>query len=273
MNSKTDTPSVTRVDSLPSPAIADEMGARAHPASSWRIFILRWFIAVTLLPVLVLTSVRVVASKPFLELEYNRPGFPADRYGFSTDERLDYAPYALEYMRNDADISYLGNLTFDDGSALYTAEELRHMEDVKAVSRVAFTLHKILVAAFGGAILFMAWNPGRRRALRAGLRDGGVLVLAAIGALVFVILASWDTFFDTFHGLFFESGTWRFSTSDTLIRLFPEQFWFDVANTIGMLTISGALAAIWIGWYGERRAARQPKENGASQGPVRVADR
>jgi uncharacterized membrane protein len=53
--------------------------------------------------------------------------------------------------------------------------------------------------------------------------------------------------------LFFEGSTWLFPTSDTLIRLFPQQFWVDAF----VLMFGGALLeALVIGglmWWLLRR--------------------
>lgn len=205
------------------------------------------------LPVfLVLTGVRLVMTETFLRLEYNRPGFPEDRFGFTQEDRLKHAPYAVRYLLDDSGISYLGDLELE-GEPMYTTRELRHMEDVKTVTRAALSIHLILTLALVGAIVTLAWRPELRWRLRRGLFEGGALTIAAIITLVVLIIASWDFFFTGFHGLFFEGDSWQFSTSDTLIRLFPEQFWFDAAITIGVITITGALAAIVISWLWERR--------------------
>ena len=50
---------------------------------------------------------------------------------------------------------------------------------------------------------------------------------------------AWEFFFIQFHELLFPPGTWVFARTDSLIRLFPEQFWFDV----GVLISGGALLA------------------------------
>jgi integral membrane protein (TIGR01906 family) len=63
-------------------------------------------------------------------------------------------------------------------------------------------------------------------------------------AVVLAAILSWDVFFTGFHTLFFQSDTWYFAYSDTLIRLFPEQFWFDAALLIGGLAIIEALVVI-----------------------------
>jgi integral membrane protein (TIGR01906 family) len=72
-----------------------------------------------------------------------------------------------------------------------------------------------------------------------------------VGIVVTIVLAAivnWDFFFTTFHTMLFESGTWRFAYSDTLIRLFPEQFWFDAALLIGGLTTLIALLLLFAMW-------------------------
>jgi integral membrane protein (TIGR01906 family) len=240
--------------------------ARTLPA--WGVTALRYFLVIAMPVFLVLTSVRLVATEAFLRLEYQRPGFPDDPYGLSRDERLTYGPYAVEYMHNDADISYLGDLTFANGQPLFTPEELRHMEDVKDVARIAFRVHQVLSLGVIAAVVALAWQRPPRQALRRGLRDGGLFAIALIVGLVLLILANWDFFFDGFHALFFESGTWRFSKRDTLIRLYPEQFWFDAAMTIGLLTVGGAVAAVVAGWQWARRAHRRPNQDGAAVDPI-----
>ena len=74
----------------------------------------------------------------------------------------------------------------------------------------------------------------------------------AIGVVIVLAVVGWNVFFTGFHTLLFEDGTWYFLTSDTLIRLFPEQFWFDAALTVGALAVVGA-GVIWLAvrrWQG-----------------------
>lgn len=223
----------------------------------WLVTLLRIFVMLALPPLLALTGVRLVMSEAFIRLEYNRPGFPADRFGFTKEDRLHYAPYAVQYLLNDAGISYLGDLTFPNGETLYTEKELRHMQDVKTVTRAAFSVHDVLIVLYAAAVITLAWKPHARGALRRGLADGGIFTIGLIIVLVVLIIANWDFFFDNFHMIFFEGDSWQFSTSDTLIRLFPEQFWLDAALSIGFLTIGGAVAAIIGVWAWEHRRMRR----------------
>lgn len=203
-------------------------------------------------PLLVLVSVRLVMSEAFLQLEYNRPGFPEDEFGFSTDDRLKYGPYGVNYLLNDADISYLGDLEID-GQPAFNSRELKHMEDVKVVTRQAFQLMLVVGSLWVASSILLIRRPLTRPALQTAWRFGGMATLGLIVLGLIAVVVSWNFFFDTFHELLFADGTWQFYRSDTLIRLYPEQFWFDASVSIGVLTISGAVAAIVVPMVWERR--------------------
>src|SRR5690349_11070376 len=117
---------------------------------------IRIFLALVVPLLLVLGGARLVMTALYLNLEYNRPGFPADFYGFSTEDRLRYAPFALNYLMNAEGIAYLGDLTFDDGSPLFNGRELGHMADVKVVTQTVFGIGVavFLLALLSGAVLW-----------------------------------------------------------------------------------------------------------------------
>lgn len=196
---------------------------------------------------LVLISARLVMSEVFLQFEYNRPGFPEDYYGMTREQRLHYAPFAVAYLLNGEGIDFLANLKFPDGEPLFNARELRHMQDVKTVTQIAFAVAVVSgLLALASAVYLYSRS---RTALRKSLFQGSILTLAIVAAIIIVAILNWNYFFTLFHTLFFESGTWYFLYSDSLIRLFPEQFWFDAALTIGTFTVLGALVtllAVWI---------------------------
>ena len=77
--------------------------------------LIRLCFAITVPVLLTLFSVRLVMTPLYLRFEYARPGFPEDVYGFTQAERLEYARHTVAYLFNDADISFLGELTFPDG--------------------------------------------------------------------------------------------------------------------------------------------------------------
>jgi integral membrane protein (TIGR01906 family) len=222
-------------------------------------------IIIAFLPIaLVLGSVRIVMTEQYLKLEYNRPGFPEDLFGFSQEDRLEYGPYGIRYLLNNADISYLSNLTIG-GQSAFNQDELHHMEDVKVVTRRALQVLLLVGGLVAGSIILLIRKPQTRRRLRQSLRYSGWLTLGLIAIGIVLIVVSWGFFFDSFHGVFFDEGTWQFSNRDTLIRLYPEQFWFDTALVIGVLTILGASLAIAIPYIWERSLRKAKKHSAMAQ--------
>jgi integral membrane protein (TIGR01906 family) len=209
-------------------------------------------IALLVIVLIVLGAVRLVVSEPYLQFVYTRAEFPADPYGFTLADRLRLAPYALRYMTENQPIAYLGALTFPDGGALYNERELEHMVDVQTVFRTAML---VLLGTLGGlavVLIALRWRAGRLAWAR-GLCFGGILLLVILGGLVAFLVLDWSTFFDTFHNLFFAQGTWTFAYSDTLIRLFPIDFWQTAAYTLGGLSAGLALiSAVAGGWWWRR---------------------
>lgn len=213
-----------------------------------KLTVLSWLITLLVPLALIGLGLRLLLTTAFLNVEYNMPYFPPDQYGFTKEDRLKWAPYALEYLVNRADISYLGNLKFDDGTPLYNERELSHMDDVKRVTKGALnTWHVTLLLL----LALWVWSRlgGWGQAYRQGLMQGGWLMvgLAAVIGLVVVIGIAinpnvfWN-FFAGFHSLFFEGDSWLFLYSDTLIRLFPIRFWQDAFLLAAMIALGGGVA-------------------------------
>ncbi len=223
----------------------------------WRRYALRTFIMLAVPALLLISSIRLVMSPLFLQLEYTRPGFPADVYGFSTDDRLRYGPLGIAYIFNAEGIDFLadqrlpGELCFPPQRSecpLFGADELRHMEDVKFVAQGTFAAGLLLALLTAGAAYWLWRSPNTRYHLRFAAMQGALLTLAIVFTVVVIAVSAWEYFFDTFHEIFFEDGTWRFFYSDTLIRLYPEQFWFEAAIVIGVLTTLGAVLLLALTW-------------------------
>lgn len=210
------------------------------------VTLLSWVIALLILPAIIGLAVRVLLTPLFLNIEYRLPYFPPDEYGFTTQDRLHWGAYGINYLLNRADISYLGDLKFSNGSPFFTERELSHMHDVKVV-----TQGFLYVWYADLAILILlgvwAWRGKWMQVYRQGLRRGGWLMLGL--AVIVGIIATFGSmgsgdvfwaFFSDFHGLFFQGNSWLFLYSDTLIRLYPLKFWEDAVLYIGVISASAA---------------------------------
>jgi integral membrane protein (TIGR01906 family) len=183
------------------------------------------YLTILLTPIVLLgLGLRILLTPLFYNVEYRMPYFPPDPYGFTMQDRLHWASYAVNYLINNADISYLGNLTFADGKPLYNERELSHMHDVKGVTQGALKIWYVAVVLLVALGIWAGW-----------LMIGLVAVLGLFGAVAF-----WQLF-TLFHEIFFQGNSWLFEYSDTLIRLFPLQFWQDAFLWVGIIAVGGAL--------------------------------
>ncbi len=190
-----------------------------------------------LIPViLVLTSVRMLMTDSFVRFNYAIPGFPEDRYGFTEEDRLLHAPIALEYLLNDAGVEFLGDQRFEDGSPVYNARELGHMEDVKDVTRAALNVWRIgLLAVL--ALSVALWRVAGTQFLWETWQGGAKLTAIIMLILLVGLIAAFSVLFVLFHQVFFDPDTWTFLFSDTLIRLFPQRFWEVTFGTVAVATL------------------------------------
>lgn len=212
--------------------------------------------------ILLVLAVRAVTSPLFLWVEYNRPGFPGDGYGFSTDDRMTYGSYAVDYLSNWAGPRYLGDLVHRSGDKLFKDGEVSHMADVKLVILSAFGAGALLILVSIIAVLYL-----RKRSTggtRRGLFAGSIITLVTILGLGSLAVLGWQQFFTEFHRVFFADGSWTFSLDDTLIRLFPGQFWIDAGIVIAALVLLTAIATLILTWPTRRRRGLLRKDEEAS---------
>lgn len=216
--------------------------------------VLQVMIAVFFPVMLLAAAIRAVATPLFLWVEYHRPGFPADSYGFSTDDRMTYGSYAVDYILNFSGPRYLGELMTPSGESLYLESEVSHMADVKSVLTMVFIAALAMAVLSVIACVYLARRyPG---GIRRGLFAGAVLTLVLVGALIVLAVLGWESFFTQVHSIFFANGNWTFRLDDTLIRLFPAQFWMDAGIAIAGLVLLSCLAVLIAAWPTKSRRER-----------------
>jgi integral membrane protein (TIGR01906 family) len=213
---------------------------------------------VLIIPILViLSSARLLATDVYLAFEYGKRSFPPDVYGFTSQRRFALASVNVHYVRAHLPYDALATQTLD-GMPVYNPREVSHMADVQSVFQVIVRVWQV---AFVLLLLlgFILWETGEQRQFAAAIQSGGLLTSAIILAIVLLAIFAWQFWFNKFHLFFFQPGSWLFSYSDTLIRLFPVKFWFDATLTISILSIIGGLSLALIGrkWRGSLQKSLQ----------------
>ena len=247
-----------------SPEAAERAAAREDAVEDTPRFLkLRaTLIALTVPLTVLMIAIRAVASAPFLWLEYHRPGFPEDSYGYYLIERMRLGSYGVDYINNFAPREYLARVTTGaDNTLAFTEAEVNHMHDVKWVLLIATVAVAVLfLVTLFSSISLRERAPGTiRRSLFAGtwITLGLIVVLGVVGAF------GWEWLFTTFHQVFFPQGNWEFSVRSSLIRLYPPQFWIDAAIAVAVLVaaqITLLLVTTWPTKYRKLKAERRRQE-------------
>jgi len=205
--------------------------------------VLRWLIALAMPVFIALSCIRIVWNPWFVHWEYGKPDFPGDFYGLTNELRVEYILQWLDYYNSDVSPE-AGAAAFSamrwPGTELplYSPYEVSHMIDVRLLTDTLWRILPVVaVIVVGGLLLLLARRDTRRDGYAAIFMGGLISTILFVGIILFVLL-SWRTFFVTFHEILFPPGTWTFEYSSTLIRIFPDRFWFDA----GVLLVGGALA-------------------------------
>jgi len=250
---------------------------------AWIVTLCRILLVVLLPVVLTLTNVRLLLTHLFPEIEYRLPGFPADLYGFTLENRLRGAEMSMDFLLNNAAIDVPAKWTFVDvglpeGTAapsdscvhaqssdctqwaasvglsptepractfFYNTCELKHLQDAKNVLRGALTVWAVcgVLALLVVGVLYYFWE---WRALQSGLVVGAVLTGVVYLGLLTYIAVGFDALFVQFHEVLFPSGDWTFLWSDSFIRMFPLMFWESCFIFVSVATLLEAGVLAWL---------------------------
>jgi integral membrane protein (TIGR01906 family) len=214
-------------------------------------------IALTIPFLFVVGNIRLVANPWFIQFEYNRPGFPADAYGFTREQRTPLALAGLySVVPEGAGMIELEQAKLPNGEPAFNAREIKHMLDVRVLMATVFPLALIIGSVLIILAIVFRKSLTYRDTVPQGLRAGATLTLLLLAGLIAYILINFDAFFLQFHQLFFQGDSFAFRYDDTLIRLYPEQLWSDASILIGVLTGVMAAVLLAISWWWLRKLKR-----------------
>ena len=163
----------------------------------------------------------------------NRTGLPVEQLNHGADQ-------IKEYFGNDAEFLDLRVNVGGSSISLYKEREILHMVDVKALMQSVFSITRWLGFALLVLVLARAFTIGRNTAplLLRSLR------WSAIGTGVFLVVfgltaaIDFGWLFTQFHFLSFANDLWLLNpSSDFLIIMFPQRFFFEATLFIGLLTV------------------------------------
>lgn len=222
--------------------------------------IVRWLVVIAIPFLLTLGTLRLIILwdwPSYPSFEYGR--IAEDRYGFMPEERLDLAEATIGYLRSsepaEEAIVLLQALTLPGSDqSLYNEREIGHMLDVKELTDIFGRLIWPVAIVVIGGLLYLLLGVERRLEGYKAIVYGGLLTTGALLTVIILIGLSWNLVFTQFHEILFPPDTWTFSYADSLLRLFPEKFWFDFGLLwTGAVFLEGLVLA-GVGYWLLRRA-------------------
>ncbi|MGC8782496.1 MAG: DUF1461 domain-containing protein, partial [Anaerolineae bacterium] len=219
------------------------------------------FIVALVMPVfLLLTAGHLLINVWYLQYEYGKPDFPRDPFGFTQQQRLELATVSIRFLQSREPAERAIRLLEAQrlpgtDQPLFGPDELSHMMDVKRFTDMLWRVQYAAGAlALAGLIVLLA-RPATRLAGYRAIFWSGATTTGSLLFLALFVLLSWRMFFVVFHELFFPPGTWMFNYDTSLIRLYPDRFWFDAGTLITLGVLGAGIVLAGIGHLLSRRHA------------------
>lgn len=224
------------------------------------VTIIRWLVVIATPIFLGFATITLIINPAYLRYEYAKDNFPADPFGFTQEQRMELALVAVGYLQRLRPAEEVIHILEEQripgtDQPLYNDREIGHMIDVKHLTDAIRIIAGVTAVIVIGGLVFLLARPQTRVAGFKAMTHGGIATATLLLAIALFIVLAWNVFFVQFHELLFPPGTWTFSYSDGLIRLFPEKFWFDLGIILsGGTLLEGVVLAI-VGYLLWARAA------------------
>ncbi len=211
-------------------------------------FIFKAIMILSICLIILIGGIRLCLTHLFIDLEYNLPGFPGDKYGFGKDIRTEYAYQSVDYLLGKVSDAEFQALTLPDGKLLFNEREISHMQDVRDLTLIVLRIGYAALGITALGILLAVKFHWKTYLLQAGSTAGLVLILF-ICLVILGVVINFNQLFTSFHSIFFEGDTWLFYSDDSLIRLFPTPFWINIFVAIGIFSFTLSFILHFIcGW-------------------------
>ena len=150
-------------------------------------------------------------------------------------------------------ISFVAGKT-NELPAEFNEREKRHLADVRDAREISTIVLYVLVFLFIllliASVFTLKINNLVTNFIGKILIFGGILAIALAAALFFLINFDFSPAFESFHGIFFEKGTYTFDpANEIIVRLYPEQLFMDLGIRISEWVILFSAFLVMIGIF------------------------
>lgn len=129
----------------------------------------------------------------------------------------------------------------------FDRREILHLMDVKNLIRLATVQFAMQIFLIISCVVILLRGK-KVNLLCRGLKWGSLFTILSIVILwlsSFISVPRFEKTFVTFHQVAFNNDLWQFPPQSNLIKLFPQQFFADFANAVGLLTVLESLLLLF----------------------------
>ncbi len=205
-----------------------------------------------LLIAIFLTCIQIVAfDVSFYEKEYEKLAVD-QTIGTSLEELEVVTATFLDYLSDKRDDLNVEIMIDGYYQPFFNQKEIDHMVDVKLLYLNAMMVRNILLV---GGILIMFFSFKRNKNLYWQSFKIAIIGLGLIvGFLILFALIDFNTFWTTFHLMFFSNDLWILNPAvDRLIMLVPLEFFYDMVFKIVFYTLIGYALYITTNYFVGRK--------------------
>ncbi len=182
-------------------------------------------------------------NEAFYVYEFNKNEV-AETIGISDTDLQKATDVLLGYIRGSYDSLDVEVTIDDEVVAMFNEKEIAHMVDVRDLYTIVSTIRYVALVILVIGLIYIALK--KDSTVFVELKKSYInvlsLLVAFIAVLVIYALADFTSFWNTFHQLFFTNDLWLLNpSSDRLIMMVPESFFFDLVIMIIILFVLSLL--------------------------------
>lgn len=200
------------------------------------IYVILWWIFILSIPLLLVSATisTELHCLPFYEYAYQKyhiseiTGFDAQQLRIITRHLIQFFTGKVKNVQLIVEKNHHPIYLFHD-------YEIKHLEDVKYLFQIIFTVLIICLLYFLLYLFFIVFTKNRKRWFHfwKGLRNGSILTIGILVALGISMLFGFHQVFIQFHYLVFgdpQNSPWILDPRiDHLVMIYPLNFWQDAA--------------------------------------------
>jgi len=155
----------------------------------------------------------------------------------NTEEVIDANDKLLAYLNNKDNLE----------TEFFNEKEFQHLRDVKNFLQINLQLAIIMTIILAWIAYYLIKKNDYNLLSKALLIGGGLALVKMLVSLV-LVLADFSGAFLRFHEILFTNDLWRLNpATSNLVKMFPEQFFYNISKEIILNSLFTTLVIIGIG--------------------------